>query len=67
MPNPSACSLAAGLALFACVSTLHSQPGGGPSPMFATLPDARIRYIDTGGKGVPIVLLHAATGSADVW
>ena len=39
---------------------LHAQT-------FAELPGVRLRYVDTGGKGVPIVLLHAATGSADVW
>jgi len=31
------------------------------------LPGARIFYIDTGGTGVPVVFLHAATGSSRVW
>ena len=34
---------------------------------FASLPGARIFYIDSGGSGVPIVFLHAATGSSRVW
>jgi pimeloyl-ACP methyl ester carboxylesterase len=34
---------------------------------YADLPGARIWYKDTGGGGVPIVLLHAATGSSQNW
>jgi pimeloyl-ACP methyl ester carboxylesterase len=34
---------------------------------YAELPGARIFYIDTGGSGVPVVFLHAATGSSRVW
>ncbi len=33
----------------------------------ATLADTRLFYWDTGGDGVPIVLLHPATGSALIW
>jgi pimeloyl-ACP methyl ester carboxylesterase len=33
----------------------------------ATLPDTTLEYWDTGGSGQPIVLLHAASGSADSW
>src|ERR1700689_4272965 len=39
-----------------------------PAPeTYAAVPAARIFYIDTGGSGVPVVLLHAATGSSRVW
>ena len=31
------------------------------------LPGAKIFYTDTGGSGVPVVLLHAATGSSQSW
>jgi pimeloyl-ACP methyl ester carboxylesterase len=31
------------------------------------IPDTRLWYWDTGGSGVPIVLLHPATGSALIW
>src|SRR5580700_5667353 len=34
---------------------------------YATVPGAKIFYRDTGGGGVPIILLHAATGSSRVW
>jgi len=34
---------------------------------YATLPGVRIFYRDTGGTGVPVVLLHANTGSSRVW
>jgi pimeloyl-ACP methyl ester carboxylesterase len=33
----------------------------------AQIPDTRLWYWDTGGDGVPIVLLHPATGSALIW
>jgi len=34
---------------------------------YADLPGVRIWYRDTGGGGVPVVLLHATTGSSRVW
>src|ERR1700733_506811 len=34
---------------------------------YAAVPGARIFYRDTGGTGVPVILLHAATGSSRVW
>jgi pimeloyl-ACP methyl ester carboxylesterase len=34
---------------------------------YANLPGVRIWYSDTGGNGVPVVFLHAATGSSRVW
>jgi pimeloyl-ACP methyl ester carboxylesterase len=33
----------------------------------AQLPGARIFYQDSGGSGIPIVFLHAATGTSRVW
>ena len=33
----------------------------------AQIADTRLWYWDTGGQGVPIVLLHPATGSALIW
>ncbi len=47
------------------ISMLHAQ-----SPVreaYATVPGARIFYRDTGGNGVPVILLHANTGSSRVW
>jgi len=40
---------------------------GTPREGYANLPGVRIWYRDTGGPGVPLVLLHAATGSSQVW
>lgn len=34
---------------------------------YANLPGVRILYTDTGGSGVPVVFMHAATGSSRVW
>jgi pimeloyl-ACP methyl ester carboxylesterase len=45
-------------------------PAGAAPPFreaFADLPGVRLCYRDTGGDGVPIVLMHAATGSSRVW
>ena len=41
-----------------------------PPPRFAgyaELPGVRLWYTDSGGSGVPLVLLHANTGNADSW
>ena len=32
-----------------------------------TVPGAKIFYLDSGGSGVPVVFLHAFTGSSQVW
>jgi pimeloyl-ACP methyl ester carboxylesterase len=73
--------LAAGLAAL-CLAALdmaHSQTVANPmKPIpipaqvpakdgMAQIPDTRLWYWDTGGSGVPIVLLHPATGSALIW
>lgn len=34
---------------------------------YANLPGVRIFYRDTGGNGIPVVLLHPNTGSSRVW
>jgi pimeloyl-ACP methyl ester carboxylesterase/quercetin dioxygenase-like cupin family protein len=34
---------------------------------YADLSGVRLRYRDSGGSGVPVVLLHAATGSVESW
>jgi hypothetical protein len=41
-----------------------------PSPRFAghaALRGVRLWYTDSGGGGVPLILLHANTGNADSW
>lgn len=37
------------------------------SPGFADLPGVCLHYIDTGGAGAPLILLHANTGAVDSW
>jgi pimeloyl-ACP methyl ester carboxylesterase len=61
------------------IDTVNSQPLGTamkPIPIPTQLPvkeglltiaDTKLWYWDTGGTGVPIVLLHPATGSALIW
>ena len=43
----------------------------GPAPpareAYADVPGVRIWYVDTGGSGLPVVFMHAATGSSRVW
>src|SRR5207253_4009108 len=34
---------------------------------YADLPGVRLWFTDTGGNGVPVVLLHANTGNSDSW
>jgi pimeloyl-ACP methyl ester carboxylesterase len=34
---------------------------------YAVLPGVRVWYTDSGGNGVPVVFMHAATGSSRVW
>jgi pimeloyl-ACP methyl ester carboxylesterase len=38
-----------------------------PSAGYADLPGVRLWYTNSGGSGVPVVLLHANTGNADSW
>jgi pimeloyl-ACP methyl ester carboxylesterase len=73
--------LAAGLAAFgtAPMETAHGQIVADPmrpipipaqvpaKDAVAQIPDTRLWYWDTGGQGVPIVLLHPSTGSALIW
>ena len=73
--------LTAGLASLGTgpVETAHGQTAANPiMPIpipaqvpakdgMAQIPDTRLWYWDTGGQGLPIVLLHPATGSALIW
>jgi pimeloyl-ACP methyl ester carboxylesterase len=61
---------ALGLSAFP-IATLLGQTSSSAEPAvheaYLNVPGARIFYRDTGGSGVPVVLLHAATGSSRVW
>jgi pimeloyl-ACP methyl ester carboxylesterase len=53
-----------------CVVAAGVTAAAAPLPLreaHADLPGVRIWYTDTGGSGVPVVLLHANTGSSRVW
>ena len=45
----------------------QTQASAAVHEAYAGLPGVRIFYEDTGGSGVPVVFLHAATGSSRVW
>lgn len=34
---------------------------------YAQLPGVKLWFTDTGGSGIPLVLLHANTGNSDIW
>ena len=38
-----------------------------PSGAYAELPGVKLWFTDTGGSGVPIVLLHPNTGTVEIW
>jgi pimeloyl-ACP methyl ester carboxylesterase len=40
---------------------------GAPSGAYAQLPGVKLWFTDTGGAGVPIVLLHPNTGTVEIW
>ena len=54
-------------ALLAGTRAADGQGMAATAGAFAELPGRRLWYVDTGGAGVPIVFLHAATGSSAVW
>jgi pimeloyl-ACP methyl ester carboxylesterase len=57
------------VATLAFAANADSAPAADePAPgMFAELTGVRLWFTDTGGTGVPIVLLHANTGTSAVW
>ena len=63
-------ALAMGLSLLAMVSAslrVSAQGTASSDGTHAVFPDVKLWYTDTGGSGVPIILLHAGTGSSRVW
>ena len=48
-------------------ASTSAQSGAPERETLAALPGVKIWYRDTGGSGVPVVFLHAATGSSRVW
>ncbi len=59
---------------FPTSASLAQAPGQVPAAVaaparetYAELPGVRIWFKDTGGSGVPVVFLHAGSGSSQVW
>jgi pimeloyl-ACP methyl ester carboxylesterase len=55
------------VALVVISATPWAQTQSSAPETYADLGDARLWYRDTGGSGVPVVFLHAATGNGLVW
>jgi pimeloyl-ACP methyl ester carboxylesterase len=56
-----------GLSVIVFVIFLTSLCFGQIRETYAELPGVRLWYRDTGGNGVPVVLLHANTGNSQAW
>src|SRR6266478_9422565 len=48
-------------------ASAQTPPAAAAREGYAQLPGVRVWYTDSGGRGVPVVFLHAATGSSRVW
>jgi pimeloyl-ACP methyl ester carboxylesterase len=55
------------LLLLACLLTATPVLAAEPQGAYADVPGVRLWYTDTGGKGTPIILLHANTGTSVNW
>jgi pimeloyl-ACP methyl ester carboxylesterase len=64
---PMRCSLLTPLALAGLAVVGMASAQVPIKEAYVTLPGVRIFYRDTGGSGVPVILLHANTGSSRVW
>jgi pimeloyl-ACP methyl ester carboxylesterase len=54
--------------LLAVLSSLQALAQSQPvQEGFVEVPGARIHYLDSGGRGAPVIFLHANTGTADAW
>ena len=49
------------------ISAAQAESDNHRAGKYATLAGVKLWYVDTGGKGVPIVLLHANTGTIETW
>ena len=53
--------------LIIMIATSAAAPAAPPRQGYADLPGVRLWYTDSGGTGVPVVLLHANTGNSESW
>ncbi|HWG04283.1 MAG TPA: alpha/beta hydrolase [Beijerinckiaceae bacterium] len=56
------CMLSAALGLAATASARADAKGS-----YVDLPNVKLWITDTGGEGVPVILLHPTTGTSEVW
>jgi len=56
-----------GAALASATADAVRAADSSTSGAYAELPGVKLWFTDTGGAGVPIVLLHANTGTSDAW
>src|SRR5213594_4685590 len=59
-----------GLTLVIAIIAIATVALGAPQSQqgrYADLPGVRLWFTDTGGSGMPVVLLHANTGNSDSW
>lgn len=46
---------------------MQHSPTQAPAGAYADLPGVKLWFVDTGGSGVPLVLLHPNTGNCAIW
>jgi pimeloyl-ACP methyl ester carboxylesterase len=63
----TALSLAGAIAITPAIAQQPSRDNAVTRGQFASLPGVRLWFTDTGGNGEPIVLLHANTGTSEIW
>jgi pimeloyl-ACP methyl ester carboxylesterase len=62
-----ALSLVGAIAITPAVAQQPSRDNAATRGQFASFPGVRLWFTDTGGHGEPIVLLHANTGTSEIW
>ena len=54
-------------ALILATTSLMAGAAAEAAASYAELPGVKLWFSDTGGSGVPLVLLHANTGNSEIW
>src|SRR4051812_46251230 len=56
-----------GVSVLGPSATVSTQTPRALQDGYAVVPGARLFYVDSGGAGIPVVFLHAATGTTRAW